>query len=605
MNDRRETIQKLLFSFLVGLLFLLPHLSRIVTIGSARDYTPFSGNSPSPTVWDETFMYASEVNFMLQQKQLANDTDAYEHRDEPFPYSILTAEVELGLAELTHSLGTAQIAAHFLFPAITTWLLITLLYRLGAAVPLAALLSLVILVGGFSPRTILIGDVTWLRHGFHSDFIETLQAARNPNPNMSFPLILGAALCAIFAISRKSLRYSIAAGVLGGLLFYTYTFYAIAWSAACLFLLLLSFWRKSGIPRSIAVVLLLDILLAFPFMLWMRASRHSGAYTQRAQRLGLVVSHLPSKHGVELSLIWLVPVLCVSGWWLWNRNKKPAINQESEKSLLTMAAVLVLAGIAIGGIAGMNMQIVTGFNIQAEHHYPHMVIQPFVLTLLTVVFVAWLGGRVKSDCFGARWGAVLFGLLLLACCVSQISAGYNSAKYHRIRASDRLLFDWLQRNTSIGDVVATTDLRLCTILPVYTHNYTLLANGSRTSGTDEEVIERFMIANALTATPVSRVADELRQGGGDHGSSTTTYAYFLFEHSPYSNEQQKNIAEKYMPGLLAAYRQTQVELPERLRKYRVDYIYIAGNQTPPEVPGWQTTEVLETTAGNLWRIQPQ
>lgn len=87
MQFKEIKINKCLFSLLVGLLFLLPHIVRIFYIGSFHDYTPFAAQTPSPTVWDETFMYASQVNFTLQQYGLANDTDAFEHRNEPWRYN--------------------------------------------------------------------------------------------------------------------------------------------------------------------------------------------------------------------------------------------------------------------------------------------------------------------------------------------------------------------------------------------------------------------------------------------------------------------------------------------------------------------------------------
>ena len=70
--------------------------------------------------------------------------------------------------------------------------------------------------------------------------------------------------------------------------------------------------------------------------------------------------------------------------------------------------MLVLGCCMLGGLAGMNMQVVTGFNIQAEHHYPHMVLQPLGLLLLLTAG-AMLARPVSGGCAG-RGGGVWGGL---------------------------------------------------------------------------------------------------------------------------------------------------------------------------------------------------
>lgn len=602
----KETMAKLLLAVLTGMLFLLPHAVRIAAIGSFHDYTPFAANSLSPAVWDETFLYASEANYMLERHQLAYDTDAYEHRSEPFPYSILPVSIVAGIAAVTGGLGTAQMLCHFLFPAITAWLLITFFHRLNAPISLAALLSLLILVIGFSPRTLVLGDMDVLRHGLRGNFVDTLQAARNPHPNMSFPLFLAACICEVYAIRYGSRRFFLAAGVLGSLLFYSYTFYAIAWSGTCFFLFLLSFWRKARIPVSSSIAPAVTVLLAIPFLLWSHASKLSGAYWHRTSRLGLIHSHLPSKLGIKISLGWLVFLFCLLALWSWLGRKTPQPGREDNEWRIRSAASAVFTCAALGGIAGMNMQVVTGFNIQPEAHFPHMVIQPMALILAAVVLLAWASRWTLPGNTIQRWSLILFVLLFAACCVAQVDAGYHSAPRHRIRSSDRILFGWLLHNTGPGTVIATTDLRLSVDLPVYTHNNILLVNGTRSSGSDEESLQRFLLASALTGTPAARVEAELRQGFKDHAHwplPSSTYTYYLFEHSPYRDEKGDNIFEKYMPALMNQYAAMRAHLDQPLQQFRVNYIYTEQDEIPPSIAGWHVTKVLQDSDGTLWHLE--
>jgi hypothetical protein len=49
------------------------------------------------------------------------------------------------------------------------------------------------------------------------------------------------------------------------------------------------------------------------------------------------------------------------------------------------SVVAVLLGLEAGGLAGLNMQVVTGFNIQAPLHFPHMVLQPAGMILFAIL----------------------------------------------------------------------------------------------------------------------------------------------------------------------------------------------------------------------------
>ena len=600
------TLKKLLFSIAIGALFLIPHIVRVVRIGSFENYSPYSAGSPSSTVWDETFMYVSEVNYMVQHNQLAYDTDSFEHRNEPFPYSVLPASAEVALTKVSGDLRIAQIVCHFVFPALSAWLLIALFCKLEASVSLAALLGLSVLVFGFSLRTVFSGNLSLLLHGLHSNFIETLQAARNPHPNISFPLFVGAIICADLAILKRSLSYSVLSGVLGGLLFYTYSFYAISWTLGCFLLVSLAFLFPAKLPKCISFALIADTVVALPYFVWMHASKLSGAYTNRAQRLGLIQSHLPSKAGVEISAFYLGFVAIAL--FLWKRQSQK-LSEESElvePSRTFNSSIVTWVCMLLGGICGLNMQILTGFNIAAEHHFPHMALQPCALILSALIVLLYLnrsGGRPRV----LRATPYLFFVLYTACCVSQVNSGYNSAQYHIINPSDRQLFSWLQQESEKFDVVATTEMRLNITIPDYTHNSILVVDGSRSSGSDDEIVDRFLLANALVNVQPADVLSKLSVGWGSSIPSSfpshVTYSYYMFESSPYFDSLRGNIREESLPGLMARYGEIRAHLPDELLKYRVDYIYTNRSQTPAIVPGWKNSRVLQTDDGTLWHLQ--
>src|SRR5882757_387760 len=92
--------RRLPYVFAIGLIFLLPHLVRMATLGSVRQYSPFSVITSNNVVWDESFAYAAQANVLLQQHRGAGDTDSWEHRSAQFPYSVLPAALEVSLAQV-------------------------------------------------------------------------------------------------------------------------------------------------------------------------------------------------------------------------------------------------------------------------------------------------------------------------------------------------------------------------------------------------------------------------------------------------------------------------------------------------------------------------
>lgn len=609
-------------ALLIGLVFLVPHLVRIARLGSFREYTPYSVTTVSNVVTDESFLYGAQANTMLQQHRRADDTDSWEHRDSFFPYSILPLSAEAAVAEVMapghprEGLKRAQIVFHFVFPCLMGWLLMALLDvrgadvsgpgvsgpgvsdqdRSGLPVSLSAALALLVMVSAFSARTLTAGLLDTLTNRGSEGIANTLQASRNPNPGVSFVLLLCAMHLLLRAFRNRSLRTFAVAGIVGSLLFYAYTFYAVSWSVACILLAVLSLWPAAGIPRHSFCTLLTTSIGALPYFLWTHASRISGAYTERMLRLGMYYSHGISPAAAHITEVWSATLLALLVGWLLLRRTEPSSPQRDR----THAAVVITTAVGFGGIAGVDMQIVTGFNIQAEFHYTHMVIQP-AAALLGCLLAATLLARTNVR----PWlGRIAFAGLLLACTASQIDAAIHTAAFHRLHPADKALFDWLESHTAPGDVVATTNLRLCLEMPLYTHNRLLVVNGTRSAGTDEELLDRLLLANRLAGASLSRVTSQLHHddpvpdGVHNHG-----YPSYLFEQSPLLDLGTRGLTQAALAAALERFQQ--MNPAQELQRFRVDYLYTRKEETPVAPTGWTLDPVLRTEDGTLWHLAAQ
>jgi hypothetical protein len=590
---------KWLPALLIGALFLLPYLVQIAMIGSYVEYSPFSARSPSPMVWDETFLYGAEANYMLTRGGAPAYDDTWEHRKAVYPYSILPIAVEAVTAKAVGGLKTAHLLLKFIFPALTALSFVALYMKCGADSLLATLLALLTLVLAFSPRTLLLADRAFLLHAHGARAFDTLEAARTPNPNLTFVLLLAAMICLAAAIrlrntQKASMAWATAAGVLGGLLFYSYVYYAISWCGAVGLLSVLAMLMQRTMSRVVWLTLFVSGVFGIPFAIWKHFADIEGSYLARTSRLGLIHGHAVHAGELTLTLLWgALTLVCALTWW---RLRHLESARESEQAPNYVDALMpVLLAVMLGGLVGLNMQLVTGFNVQAAHHLPHMVLQP--VGLILIFALAALAARSRP-----QRRVVVFVMLVLAfaaCAIAQIESARDSVEMFHLTSTERGLFDWLNANSTTGAVVATDDLGLSILLPCSTHDSVLFANGSRSTASDQELMERFLLASRLSGASPELVAVELNSDTAER-VGVSSYAYYLFETSPYKDDVGQHIVPGQIPGLLHWFRSMNLE--DELRRFRVDYLWTENGRVPAEVNNWYWTPVFTSHEGQLWHL---
>jgi hypothetical protein len=592
-----------LFAVVMGVMFGLPHVVRIATLGSYAAYSPFTAHSRSAMVFDETFLYAAEANHLLTWKSMAYD-DTWEHRAAVYPYSVVPTAIEAVLAVVVRSLKLAHILLGFVFPALTAVLLMVMFRRAGAGLWLAALLAMFVLVGAFSPVTWKMDVLAFFNHGQGARVFDALQAARMPNPAMTFVQFAAALLLLADArlgtgSQRRVTMCAIGAGLLGGLLYFSYIYYAITWSLLVGVLAVISLVRRRAIARRDWLPLAITVVFAAMFMAWKHVSVVQGNYEMRAMRIGLYHSHAFEPTGLVETWIWGGQALVCAGIWLWLRRGRSAdVLCGTRWRYVDALMPVLLAGMA-SGLAGMNMQVVTGFNLQQVQHYPHMILQPLGFMMLgLLVALVYPRGRAWEITAAA---SLVFVLALSA--MAQVEVGRDTAAQHESPLEERALFAWLKENSAVGSVVATDDLALSIVLPVQTHNSVLFANGSRSSAPDVELMERFLLASHLAGTPPVVVERELIEPTApDEDVTVANYPLYLFE---FSRRYQRIPAERRLaPDRLAGVMQWYgvMDVAQQLGRFRVDYVWMRGSAVPADVAGWRFERVLATGEGSLWQL---
>lgn len=576
-----------LMAVAIGALFALPHVVRVAEVGYAA-YSPFTAHSPSAMTYDETFLYGAEANYTLTRGAPAFD-DTWEHRAGVYPYSVLPTALEAGLAWGLHSLKLAHMVASFLYPFASALLLMAIFRRAGAESALAGLLALVVLVIAFSPMTLLIDLRTFVHHAQGARWTDTLQAARNPNPAITFVQFSGCLLLLAVALERRSWRWAGAAGVLGGLLFFSYVYYAIAWSVMMALLGAASLLWPHRVSRVVWIAVGKTMVLGAAFLGWEHVAKAQGNYVLRATRIGLYHSHAVVGANLWETVLWgAVTVGCGAVWVRLRRANARAD-----------AWMMVLLAAMLGGLTGLDMQVVTGFNLQQVQHFPHMVLQPVGFMMVGVLTaLVWPAGR--------RWRVVAaagFVVLLGLGTVAQVEAARDTAAMHAVPLAERELFAWLNAKTAVGSVVATDDLALSIVLPVMTHTSVLYADGSRSSANDDELMERFLLAGRLAGASSAEMERRMRAVTWREADVTeASYTSYLYEFSAKYQETRgdRHVSGQLIPGLLQQY--AQMDVAAELQRFRVDYVWTEAKQVPPAVTGWVYVQAFSSTEGTLWRL---
>jgi len=271
---------------------------------------------------------------------------------------------------------------------------------------------------------------------------------------------------------------------------------------------------------------------------------------------------------------------------------------DSNDSVYARSLLLIFMALIAGGLFGLNMRLVVGFDVQSTHHFPHMVLQPMALLLIAILFV--MATRANRDLNGLY--LALLVLLFTAGAVAQIEAARDSVQMFRISPDWRELVVWLNDHSETGSVVATNRLDLNVFLPVATHNSVLVSDGSRSSATDRELLERYLLAGRLSGVSEQQVKNQLLSDTSAEIGGSLSYSYYLFENSSFREPGTQHIDHAQISGLLNWF--STMDISKELKSFRVDYVVTDRSVEPPQMPGYGWKSVFESGNLTLWHLQP-
>ncbi len=476
-------------------------------------------------MFDETHAYAPPARRFFVTGSLTAEVDNYENRGRQAAIPVIPPVILGAMARVSGSLERAFIAADFVFPA----LLFVLLFALGDGLNLSwrLLVAWSTLIVSFG-----ILNCFWLGE---DALIAPLEFTRTPQPELSFLVVLAAAAMFARSIEEKGRWKSmLAAGLLSGAVVYCYYFYTIAWGAGLFFAFVLGLlWRRRLLWTHSLTTLAIMAVLGVPYVL---AGLHSPGQADLLGRVGVFT------HDLRVIPLLLALFAAALTWYLGRTRLAPLD--------------LVLMLLVVGALAGMNIQLLTGYETQPWHFWKRLAV-PAAFFLVSAT-IARRVQRMRHSQFAA---AVLL-IALLADTAARLSfAALQTAPYQRSSDARISLLKWVDGHLPGKRVIGTVDPRLILLIPAITIDYTYVPSGLRSLTPTEEIEQRYYQMACLLCKVPAEVESAVAVPNHLGRSTEVLYALGL----------NPGMFRGFVDGYRNAYARCQPTV------YRLDYVIVSSD----------------------------
>jgi hypothetical protein len=572
----------------VVIIFGLPHALIPWLLGPQQTYTPFAVSGVSALTFDKSAMYAAQLNYMVVHHAWPYDTDIYEDRDATSPMATAPYVPLAAGAVILGGVDRAIVAADLILPALACLILFALLLELTGSWRISLVGALVTILVPFGPRNLMDVPLALLQ-GRADSIIQPLEYSRLLHPELSFTLLAAALLFLWRALRYGRKTDAVAAGLLGGLLFYTYVYYWPVWLGACALLLVWA-WRfaERRVAVALAVTNIATWLVGIPFWIIFVQNHTAASFVNAIERHTDGTGRIPTPEKIvytvaSITIFAVLALIYLSG------------TRPDRRVLLFFSAIF------LASVAALNMELVTGFNIQSMLHFPNRLFQPLFCLAVFALAVPTVAARLRDYRLGSAVTAVtVVGLLGLAL-LRQGMMSQNIAPQQVLPADERMLFAWLNQHSQVDDVVVAEAPSINELMVVDTHNRPLVPYGERTGVDYNEIMRRFLTGMKLLQRSPEEVRSLLVQS---HEQAPLplglTYSYFLFVGG-------HGIADWRLPDneiSVALQRYQSLDLAAELGRQKVDYVYTPVGQQPASVAGWRLAQVYDSGYGVVWRLEP-
>lgn len=559
----RYHVAALVLCALVGAVYASHHFFIPQFLDGSREvYEPLT----RAAYFDEAVFYGPRANAAYQGPLVVGDISVAEYRTAPTPFSLVNPAVLGVLGRLLGSVRRAFIVSDFIFPAAIFLLVYFILCEVAMTRSVAAMGSVIFLFVpkiGVSLPPLSPAHLGEISHALFPFLLRTnvLPFTQFEEPKITFVFFALAFYGVYRALNREEPLTVVAAGISFGLLFYTYLY---DWALFLVVLLLLAVWfvarAEYSRAKKIAAVIAIGLLVSVPYWIHMAEVRHAPQVRDILARAGGEFSH-----HFRFATVWksYVRNAVLAGLLFFTLRKKNPLAAAFVSSLLLAYFVVV------------NVQVVTGFNIQPDHWYRTQFF-PVALAVFALGYAAWRRWRyLLCETVRVAGAACFLGYLLTASLVGQYGYSKEYASAHAVPLARAKSYAWLNEHTAQGSVVGTISFETTSDMELYTHNRVYLPMFN-TAVPSHEVWERFLFLARAYRVPPERLADAIRNG-------PTAFFLFMEEYGSRGFDSAFGAYERKVPETIAseeirAYEKMFSRPPTLPPPHRLDYLYMSDRE---------------------------
>ncbi len=457
-----------LLALLCGLIFVFPHL-----FAYWQNYPNYShfviANMSNPTN-DESIFYAPRVK-EFAESGVFTDSSLAEYKGKwPTPNLDLAAPAFLGtIYSLIDNMDLVYLLTMFFFPMLYFLLFFSFTKKITQSTPLSCVTAVGILfwnelIGYIPPATKAMAEE--LVHFFlrTSGNLPLTPFVRFYAMLVTYAVFFIAFYLTYLSLEKKKKHYAVAAGIFGGLLFYTYIYYWPIMLGALIFLLALYGAKKDRQKTQLLLINLgIMVILGIPYILnLIAAAPMAGEFLERGNA---DFTHFPKAalfFGIKFFLLYLA--------FFYVAKKTPTF--------------AFLSAYYLAGTLFLFTPLILGKSVQLDH-----VAWKFMNQYLFFM-IAYLCAQRRWE----KWAMPLTIIILLHATYAQAVFTAETAPYFSLSPAEKEVYSFLdtlvQKNETVLSLSAETNI----LLQINTKANVYLPFALTTLASERELWERVLSA---------------------------------------------------------------------------------------------------------------
>ncbi|MFH1523284.1 MAG: hypothetical protein ABIE43_05745 [Patescibacteria group bacterium] len=597
MNKTKIFLKKhylaLIFATLVGLIYLMPHLIGIMSLGDKYQGIPMMG-----TANEDAYLF--RMRDIIDGHYLLGSPVFFEYKDE-WPLMPPVGEMFYALPSLLFgiSLTNVSIASKFILPFILFLLAYFLIHKLAANVNLLsnkinAISGALLIVLGYD-----LVDYRSLWIYLTGDRIASsfLLWSRPVNPVLGAIFLFSFLLC-LWSIANNN-KYKktliIFASIFLSLMIGSYFF---SWGLALSILAVLSIiyfaLKKFVIVKGFAVIGFLTIILTLPYWYMSYQANKSLLYKESVLRTGLFYTHYPIFNKVLLATLLFYFILSVPTFYKKLRlivNNRSISKGQFSLSNLKPWRIFCLSFI-FGGFLVFSQQIITGITIWPFHFVQYTIPLSMVVVLVLIYNVI----KIK---FWNLWRLIMLIVISSSFVYGiWIQAGTysNNFNYFTKLQTYKPAFDWLNNRQKDCVVLVIEPKKegygLNNLIPAFTHCNVYAGGWGFSLMPSERLHYNYMVNIRLGGIGRENISQYLEDNKraiqgvlASNWQGIHNVRQFPDSFDPLLEERLKKFPKDYQEFLAK-------DFETELKKYRLDYILSTGPLEEEIINQFSDTELV-------------